>query len=132
MNSLASNPLPNANSIDFRQLARGLGTVINYGAGDTVFREGDDPSYAYIVLRGKVEVSSHGKLIEEVGEGRPFGVVSLIDNKQRTATAKATEACEIALVNPKQFRYMVETTPNFVWYVLSEVVDRLRATNSAL
>jgi len=132
MNDLASTPGLASQPIDFRQLARGLGTVINYGAGDTIFREGDEPSYAYIVLSGSVEVSSHGKLIEEVGEGRPFGVISLIDNKQRTATAKALEASEIALVTPKQFRYMIETTPNFVWYVLSEIVDRLRATNSAL
>ncbi|WP_413992487.1 Crp/Fnr family transcriptional regulator [Labrys okinawensis] len=132
MNDLASTFRPAAQVMDFRQLARGLGTVINYAPGDTIFREGDEPSYAYIVLSGKVEVSSHGKLIEQVGEGRPFGVVSLIDKKQRTATAMAVEACEIALVAPRQFRFMIETTPNFVWYVLSEVVDRLRATNSAL
>ncbi|GAU86050.1 Crp/Fnr family transcriptional regulator [Bosea sp. BIWAKO-01] len=132
MNHLASTTGLAAQPIDFRQMARGLGTVINYAAGDTVFREGDEASHAYIVLSGKVEVTSHGKLIEEVGEGRPFGIVSLIDNKQRTATAKAVEACEIALVTPRQFRFMIETTPNFVWYVLSEVVDRLRATNSAL
>ncbi|RDJ25041.1 Crp/Fnr family transcriptional regulator [Bosea caraganae] len=132
MNDLSQTPRPAAQFIDFRQLARGLGTVINYAAGDIVFREGDQPAYAYIVLTGEVEVSSHGKLIEQVSEGRAFGIVSLIDKKPRSATAKAIEVSEIALVDSKQFRYMVETTPNFVWYVLGEVVDRLRATNSAL
>lgn len=118
--------------MDFRQLARGLGTVITYGAGDVIFREGDEPAHAYIVLTGSIEVSSRGKLIEQVGAGRAFGVISLIDQKKRSATAKAMEPSEIALVTSKQFRFMVETTPNFVWYVLAEVVDRLRATNSAL
>jgi CRP/FNR family transcriptional regulator, cyclic AMP receptor protein len=132
MNDLSSTKRPAASPIDFRQLARGLGTVINYAAGDVVFRQGDKPNYAYIILQGIVEVSSHDKLIEQVTEGRAFGIVSMIDNKPRSATAKAVEASEIALLDGRQFRYMVETTPNFVWYVLAEIVDRLRATNSAL
>ncbi|WP_413992869.1 Crp/Fnr family transcriptional regulator [Labrys okinawensis] len=132
MNDLSSTTRSAAPPIDFRQLARGLGTVINYAAGDVVFRQGDTPKYAYIILRGVVEVSSHDKIIEQVTEGRAFGIVSLIDNKPRSATAKAIEASEIALLDARQFRYMVETTPNFVWYVLAEIVDRLRATNSAL
>jgi len=132
MNDLSSMTRPAASPIDFRQLARGLGTVINYAAGDVVFREGDKPNYAYIILKGTVEVSSHDKVIECITEGRAFGVVSMIDKKHRSATAKAMEVSEIALLDARQFRYMVETTPNFVWYVLAEIVDRLRATNSAL
>jgi CRP/FNR family cyclic AMP-dependent transcriptional regulator len=131
MNDLSSTGFATS-SMDFRQIARGLGTVMRYGAGDIIFREGDDAVYAYIVLTGKVEVSSHGKLIEKVAEARAFGVISLIDKKPRTATATAVDASEIALLDARQFRYMVETTPNFVWYVLSEIVERLRATNSAL
>lgn len=75
--------------MDFRQLARGLGTVITYAAGDVIFREGDEPAHGYIVLTGRIAVSSRGKLIEEVSEGRAFGIISLIDNKTRSATAKA-------------------------------------------
>jgi len=132
MNDVSSVPVSGATMIDFRQIARGLGTVITYGAGDVIFREGDSPAYAYIVLSGKVEVASRGKVIEQVDDARAFGVISLIDKKPRSATARAVEKSEIALLDSRQFRYMVETTPNFVWYVLGEVVDRLRATNSAL
>lgn len=131
MNDVSSVP-GSGTLLDFRQIARGLGTVIAYAAGDVIFREGDGPTYAYIVLSGKVEVASHGKIIEQVDDGRAFGVISLIDKKPRSATAKAIDNSEIALLDSRQFRYMVETTPNFVWYVLGEVVDRLRATNSAL
>lgn len=132
MNDISSTIGSMTAPMDFRQIARGLGTVITYGSGDVIFREGDSPTYAYIVLGGKVEVSSRGKIIERVNEGRAFGVISVIDKKPRSATATAVENSEIALLDSRQFRYMVETTPNFVWYVLGEVVDRLRATNSAL
>jgi len=132
MNDLSSAAKSSAAPIDFRQLARGIGTVITYGVGDIIFREGDPPSYAYMVLTGKVEISSRNKTIEIVGEGRSFGVVSIIDKNPRLSEARALEYSEIALLDPRQFRFMVETMPNFVWYVLSEIVERLRATNSAL
>ncbi|RFB79272.1 Crp/Fnr family transcriptional regulator [Methylovirgula sp. 4M-Z18] len=132
MNDVSSVPGPGAAAIDFRQIARGIGTVNTYRAGDVIFREGDGPTYAYIVLSGKVEVSARGKIIEQVNEGRAFGIISVIDKKLRSATATAVENSEIALLDSRQFRYMVEAMPNFVWYVLGEVVDRLRATNSAL
>jgi CRP-like cAMP-binding protein len=32
----------------------------------------------------------------------------------------------------KKFRFMVEETPNFVWFVLNELASRLRATNALL
>ncbi|WP_187640224.1 cyclic nucleotide-binding domain-containing protein [Bosea sp. F3-2] len=129
MNDLS---FPTSSHIDFRQLARGLGTVVNYASGDVIFRENDHPNCAYIVLTGKVEVSIRGKVIEQVIEGKTFGIISLIDRKPRSATAKAVENSEVVLLDSRQFRFMIETTPNFVWYVLGEVVDRLRATNSAL
>jgi len=129
MNDLS---FPSSSNIDFRQLARGLGTAMNYERGDVIFRENDHPNYAYIVLTGKIEVSSRGKIIGYISEGKAFGVVSLIDRKPRSATAKAVENSEVALLDLRQFRFMIETTPNFVWYVLGEVVERLRATNSAL
>ncbi|WP_448950698.1 Crp/Fnr family transcriptional regulator [Labrys neptuniae] len=132
MNDLSPAAKASATPVDFRQLARGIGTVITYGAGDIIFREGDPASYAYIVLAGKVEISSRDKTIEVVSEGRSFGIVSIIDKNPRLAQAKAMERSEIALLDPRQFRFMVESMPNFVWYVLSEIVERLRATNSAL
>jgi len=133
MRSLRNNlSFPASSHIDFRQLARGLGTVVNYASGDVIFRENDHPNCTYIVLTGKVEVSIREKVIEQVIEGKTFGIISLIDRKPRSATAKAVENSEVALLDSRQFRFMIETTPNFVWYVLGEVVDRLRATNSAL
>jgi hypothetical protein len=40
---------------DFRPIARALGTVMDFPAGEIIFREGDAPRYTYVVLRGKVE-----------------------------------------------------------------------------
>lgn len=117
---------------DFRQIASGLGTVMTYRAGDTLFREGDEPVYLYFVMKGKIEVTSHGKFIEFVEDGRALGTVSMIDKNPRSATARAVNDSEVALIDQKKFKFMVEEIPNFCWFVMDVLVHRLRATNQAL
>jgi CRP-like cAMP-binding protein len=56
----------------------------------------------------------------------------LLDGQPRTITARVKEPSELALMDQRRFRYMVEEVPNFVWYVMAELADRLRATNAAL
>ncbi|WP_294535264.1 cyclic nucleotide-binding domain-containing protein [uncultured Rhodoblastus sp.] len=119
-------------AVDFREFARALGTVVRYGPGDIIFRETDPPSCMYIILTGSVELTAHDKVIETLSESRAIGVLSLVDGQPRTATARVTEPTELALMDGKKFRYMVEEVPNFVWYVMSEMAERLRATNAAL
>jgi CRP-like cAMP-binding protein len=117
---------------DFRQLARALGTVIDFGAKDIIFREGDQPQNMYLVLSGSVEILAREKVIDTVREGQTLGILSLLDGKPRTITARALEPCELAVLDKKRFRYMVEEVPNFVWFVMGELGSRLRATNAAL
>jgi CRP/FNR family transcriptional regulator, cyclic AMP receptor protein len=99
---------------DFPPLARGLGTVMDFAAGEIIFREGDPARHMYVVLKGKVEISAKGKLIATVDEGEALGTLSLIDGMPRTITAEAVEPSELALLDEKKFRFMVEETPNFV------------------
>jgi CRP/FNR family transcriptional regulator, cyclic AMP receptor protein len=118
--------------VDFRDMARALGVVVSFPAGATIFREGDPPSNMYMLLSGEVETSRHGKVIEKIEPGNTLGIVALLDDEPRTITASAVENSDLAIIDRKKFRYMVEAVPNFVWYVMSELVGRLRATNAAI
>ena len=118
--------------IDFRNFARAVGTVINYGENDIIFREGDVPHFMYIVLSGSVEITKHSTAIETIHAGNALGILSLLDDQPRTITARASENSELAILDRKKFRYMVEEVPNFVWYVMDELAHRLRTTNAAL
>lgn len=118
--------------IDFREFARAVGTVMNYAAGDIIFRENDPPNFMYIVLSGSVEITGHAKVIETIHEGNALGILSLLDEQPRTTTARAKDRCELAIMDRRKFRYMVEEIPNFVWYVMDELAHRLRTTNAAL
>lgn len=118
--------------IDVSAFARAVGTVMNFAPEDIIFRENDIPRFMYVILSGSVEISSHGKMIETIGAGDALGIISLLDERPRTTTARAISDCEIAMVDRKKFRYMVEEVPNFVWYVMGELAHRLRTTNAAL
>ena len=63
-------------------------------------------------------------------KAQALGMLALIDDRPRITTARATEPCELALLDKKKFRFMVEETPNFVWFVIDEFASRLRATNA--
>jgi CRP-like cAMP-binding protein len=121
-----------SNDIDFRAFARSAGTIVRYQAGETIFARGDAASHMWIVLSGSVEIESASKLIEVVGVNYAIGIISLIDQLPRSATARAREDVELVRIDAHQFKFMVEEMPNFGWYVMRQLADRLRATNAAL
>ncbi|HUO53214.1 MAG TPA: cyclic nucleotide-binding domain-containing protein [Rhodoblastus sp.] len=123
---------PHELTVDFRDAARNIGTTIRVHTGAAVFREGDAPDNMYIILNGAIDISSQGVLVESIGPCDSLGVVGLLDGKPRATTATVTKDAELAVINRKNFRFMVEALPNFVWYVMAELVDRLRATDAAL
>lgn len=118
--------------VDFRDFARSVGTVVHYGAGDAIFREGDAAGMMYIVLRGSVEITKQTRVIETIHAGDALGFVSLLDGQPRGVTACASEDCELALIDRKKFRYMVEEMPNFVWFVIGKMVERLRNVSAVI
>jgi CRP-like cAMP-binding protein len=128
------NPIPFSASdkSDFREMARALGVVVRFPAHSAVFKEGDASDNMYVVLSGAIDVMGRDKMIETISPGGSLGIVGVMDDKPRTVTALVVEDAELALIDKRRFRYMVEEVPNFVWYVMHELAGRLRATNAAL
>ena len=119
-------------AIDFREFAGSVGTIMDYEDGDTIFREGDQPAFMYVVLRGAVDITVQTKNLERIGTGKALGILSLLDNLPRTVTARASGTTQLAVIDRKKFRFMIEEVPLFCWYVMGELAHRLRTTNAAL
>ena len=45
--------------------------------------------------------------------------MSMIDDQPRSSTARAREACELSLIDPRTFRFMVDEVPNFATYIMA-------------
>lgn len=125
-------PGTEAQEVAMREVARSLGSVIACAAGDTIFREGDPAREMYVVLSGVVEITSRGRSIETIEQGDALGIVSLIDGLTRTANAVALTDCELAMIDAEGFRTALRQEPDFMWFVMEGLAQRLRATNAAL
>ena len=76
-------------------------------------------------------MSTRERVVVTIPEGKPFGMLSLIDKKPRANSARAKEDCELALLDERTC-VMVEDTPGFLWYVINEFAARLRAAHALL
>jgi CRP/FNR family cyclic AMP-dependent transcriptional regulator len=120
------------NDIDFRVFARSAGDLETFAAGELVFRTGDAADAMWIVMSGMIEIEVNSRVIALVGHNYALGVLSLIDQLPRSSTARAREDSQLIRINSRRFCFMVEQMPNFGWYVMRQLADRLRATNAAL
>jgi hypothetical protein len=59
--------------------------------GDTIYLESDPADALYIVVEGRVRLSSQGRAISEVGPGEAFGTWSLVDDSERGQRADCIE-----------------------------------------
>src|SRR5262245_50352057 len=109
------------------ELFRNETEVERFGAGDTIFREGDPGEAMYVVVEGTVEVSTHsGRLKEVVGPGDVIGEMALIDQGPRAASAVAKTDCQLARIPEKRFLFMVRETPYFALQIMRIMAERLR------
>ena len=104
--------------------------------GAVILREGDESTEAYIIRRGRVEVTKAGRsgpvVLATLGEGEIFGEMALITEKPRSATVTALEEVEAAVVDPESFNQLIREQPEFIFPILRVLFERLRAVSEAL
>ena len=60
-------------------------------AGEAIFEEEDNADALYMVVDGRVRISTGGKTISEVGPGESFGTWALVDDSSRGQRAECVE-----------------------------------------
>ncbi len=86
------------------------------GPGITIVKEGKPGDKFYIIVHGKVEVSTlsrHGKKIQLaiLGDGDYFGEIALIQDSMRTATVTALSPCLLFSLERAEFDKMLNKAP---------------------
>jgi len=125
--------------IQSREIFRRLETAF-FKKGDCIFKKGDEPTYIYIVKKGKVdlritdnEVVLHKK---ELGIGECFGEASLMSMHQHTATVFATEDTEIIALSRHALNQLRHEDPALFSLLLiniaRELARRLKTTDDIL
>src|SRR5438309_9509586 len=104
--------------------------VRQYEPGDVIFSENDIGETAYVIERGRVEVLKNldgsNVHIAYIGAGEPFGEMSMIDEKPRSATVVAVEKTTVRELHRDQFLQTLQTNPEIGITLLKILFERLR------
>ncbi len=105
-----------------------------FKAGETIIRENDFGETAYIVQKGRVDISREvdGQRLQlaTLGPGETIGEMSMIDDKPRSATAVAAEDCELTEIHHDDFFEALQTDPQASIMILKALFERLRDVNA--
>lgn len=108
-----------------------------FGAGEVVFREGDESNTCYVVRTG------HARAVREHADGRQialatfgpgdiFGELAMFDDERRSATVETIDPVEaLAILGPDMRRLMLRR-PQLAVALAGSLARRLRATNERL
>jgi CRP/FNR family transcriptional regulator, cyclic AMP receptor protein len=116
-------------AVDFAILAGAGAPVVDYKAGDVIFKQGDSAKDLYVIKSGKVRIELGDRLLGTLSEHDIFGEMALVDSAPRSATAIADSDAQLVPVGEKQFLFLVSRTPYFALKLMRVMAQRLRAAN---
>jgi EAL domain-containing protein (putative c-di-GMP-specific phosphodiesterase class I) len=101
--------------------------------GTPIFREGEPGDCAYVIERGRVEISSlrNGRPVRlaVLDESDLFGEMALVDGEVRSATATAVEETEVVVLTPERVQKELQRADPLLHLLLRVTLNRLRSTN---
>lgn len=110
--------------------------VIEFGAGNFIFKEGETGGEMYIIQTGEVEILklSHGEShrLAVLEEGDFFGEMAILEDLPRTASARAHTDCGLLRIDHSTFDQLIRHNPEISIRMLRKLCHRLRTTNPAL
>jgi CRP/FNR family transcriptional regulator, cyclic AMP receptor protein len=110
---------------------RAVGRRASYGAGVTLFHQGDEAGAVIVLLSGRAKVASLTSTGREVivavrGPGDLVGEMAAIDREPRAATVTTLEPVDVLLVPGSAFGAFLERHPRVALVLLRMVAGRLR------
>jgi uncharacterized membrane protein len=111
--------------------------IEHYAANQLIFSAGEEGGEMYLVQKGRVEIfmrdKSHERIVLNIVErGEIFGELSLLDDEERTASAKALEDTTLIAVERNDLLALVKIHPGAALDMMAMLGKRLRATNLLL
>lgn len=91
-----------------------------------LFRAGDAGNEMYGVISGAIELRNHERVVSRLGPGDTFGELAIIDSAARVLTAVAAEPSEVAVIDQRDFLYLVHETPTFALDVMRSMSSLIR------
>lgn len=102
-----------------------LAREVEYPAGTPVVREGEPGSELFIIVHGEVDVRSRARKLATLAAGSYFGEIALITGSPRTASVTTGTPVRALVIKGRDFRNLLQDSPEIQYKVLQEVGKRL-------
>ena len=116
----------------------GVGSELQLVRGDVLFEEGDPPDALYLVIRGRIAIAianpidRRESVVALMEPGDLFGELGMLDDRPRSAMARALEPSGVLAVPYQPVLEMFDQQPRLLWNVTRMLAQRLRAMDEAL
>ena len=98
----------------------------HFPPGDTIVREGEPGSSAFVLLSGSCDVTVHGDVLGVVAPGDLFGDIACLEGGTRTATIRATSSSEVLEIAGEALRVELRRSPALLDRFLRILAHRVR------
>jgi CRP/FNR family transcriptional regulator, cyclic AMP receptor protein len=111
-------------------------TRTNFVEGQILFREGDRADSVFRLLSGTVdilrELDGDPILLGTVGAGQLIGEMGVVENRPRSATARATSEVEVEILTPTEFLDQIVGSPQAARELIQRLSQRLREADDRI
>lgn len=104
---------------------------LDLSEGTTLTREGKPGREFFVIVDGEADVLVDGKSVHSVATGEFLGEIALITGGPRTATVKAISPLHVLVITARDFRRLIDRSPQIANSVLLAMAERLTATAPA-
>ncbi len=104
-------------------------SVVSFSEGKTIFRQGDEANYLYVLIEGMVDLSvktgeKFDLLTSKVEkEGAAFGIPSLIDPFHYNMTATCLKPSKALVINAGRVKIDMEKDPQMGMEIMSKLAS---------
>jgi CRP/FNR family transcriptional regulator, cyclic AMP receptor protein len=102
-----------------------LADEIDLPENKSLIRQGERGREFFVLLDGEVDIVRDGTKIDTMSSGGFFGEIALVSNVPRTATVIANTPIRVLVITDRDFRMLLEHTPELQLKVLEALAERL-------
>src|ERR1700724_4635686 len=111
-------------------------TGTHFAEGKVLFREGDPADSVFLVLSGVVDVlrelDGDPILLGTVRAGQFIGEMGVVENRPRSATARAASEVEVEILTPTEFFDQIASSPPAARELIRRLSQRLREADDRI
>jgi len=109
-------------------LISGIADEIDLKEGKELTRQGAPGREFFVLIEGTADVVKDGTKVNSLEGGDFFGEIALVHQAPRTATVMATSPVRALVITERNFRRLLDSSPEIQRKVMVALADRLAPT----